>query len=75
MYLSDSPNTTLIARRGEDRKKSRLNLHYTNSLSVCRSVNKKDTKTAPIAFEDLTVSQATMKERAWREKVTEALGE
>jgi hypothetical protein len=75
MHLSDSPDTTLIGRRGEDTKKSRLNLQYTNSLSMCRSVDKKETKTTPVTFEDLTVSQAALKERAWREKVTEALGE
>jgi hypothetical protein len=77
MHHSDSPDTTLIARREEQKRKSRANLQYTNSLSLCRSLDKKDTKAATIpkdVFEELTVSQGMLKERVWREQVSEALG-
>lgn len=64
LRCSDSPDSTFIAKKEEESKKYRGNLQYSSSLSVCRSMGKKETRTAPIAncmFDDVASSQKGMK--------------
>lgn len=69
----ESADSSLLPRREDEHRKSRTGLQYTNSLSgLSRSTDKREVRNG---FDEFSMTQGPVREKAWREKVSEVLGE